>query len=218
MVQLEPVARPSSLTDLAHARLRTAILDGDFAPGETLSVVALSEALNMSRSPVRAAVERLTTEGLLGQAGASVVVRAMSRSELLAALEVRAPLEGLAAELATPRLTDEQRAALRGLHSAYETAVSSGNIRTARKADLEFHQAIQTWSGNPVLIEHLERVQARVVVATYSAAWGGSQHKAVAEHQAVLEAVTAGDPRAAHAAASAHVINARLRAEREWAG
>jgi DNA-binding GntR family transcriptional regulator len=38
MVQLEPLARPSSLTDLAHDRLRRAILDGEFAPGTTLGM------------------------------------------------------------------------------------------------------------------------------------------------------------------------------------
>jgi DNA-binding GntR family transcriptional regulator len=217
MVQLEPVTRPSSLTDLAHDRLRMAILDGEFAPGTTLSVVALSEALDMSRSPVRTAVERLTTEGLLTQVGSSAVVSAVTKADLLAALQVRAPLEALAAELATPRLTDGELAELASVHEEFAAAVAGGDTRVARKADLEFHQSIQARSGNRLLVEHLERVQARVVVATYSAAWGASQQTAVAEHEAILAALLARDASAAHEAALAHVRSARSRAEQEWA-
>lgn len=218
MAQIQPVARPSSLTDLAYERLRAAILDGDFGPGAAVSVVAMSAALRMSRSPVRAAVERLTSDGLLTQSGSSSVVCALSKQDLLAALQVRAPLEGLAAELATPRIDGDQLSALNAVHRRFTEAVSSGDTRGARAADLEFHQRLQAVSGNSVLVEHLQRLQSRVVVATYAAAWGGSQDQAVREHGLILAAVKDRDAVAARDAASSHVWNARERADREWQG
>jgi DNA-binding GntR family transcriptional regulator len=103
-LRMTPVERPSSLTDLAYVRLRELLLLGEFAPGEALSIVKLAEALNMSRSPVRAAAERIIVEGLLERSGSNLVVRVMSLPDLLDALEVRISLEALATRLATPRM------------------------------------------------------------------------------------------------------------------
>ncbi|MGW1157921.1 GntR family transcriptional regulator [Streptomyces sp. NPDC002519] len=217
MIRFEPVQRPSSLTDLAYTRLRAAILDGDLAPGEALSVVALSELLDMSRSPVRAAVERLTAEGLFSLSGGSPVVREVSKADLLDALQIRAPLEGLAAELAAPRLTEEQTTELAELNERFAAAVSQGDSKAARKADLEFHQRVQAECGNAMLVEHLDRVQSFLVLAAYSAAWEHTWDQAVPEHAAIIDALRARDPRAACLAASAHVSRARERAQREFA-
>ncbi|HWL99537.1 MAG TPA: GntR family transcriptional regulator [Nocardioidaceae bacterium] len=216
---MHPVERPSSLTELAYGQLRMALLDGQFKAGERLSVVSLAAKLGMSRSPVRAAFERLSSEGLLSQVrgGSGAVVATPSHEDLLDALAVRAALEGLAAELAARRLTDADLAKLQQIHRDFEHSVSRDDTKRARRVDLEFHQYIQGRSGNSVLVEDLERVQAKVILGTYSTAWGSSQHRAVDEHAEILQALVARNADAAAQAATVHLHNLTGRLRDAWA-
>jgi DNA-binding GntR family transcriptional regulator len=98
--------------DLALA-LEEAIVSGEIAPGTVLRQEQLSEQFAVSRTPVREALRRLAALGLVSFVpNRGVRVRTLSREELREAFLVRAELEGLATELATPRITDEGLAAL----------------------------------------------------------------------------------------------------------
>jgi DNA-binding GntR family transcriptional regulator len=174
--------------------------------------------MGMSRSPVRAAFERLSSEGLLSQVqgGLGALVAAPSHDELLDALSVRAALEGLAARLAAPRLTDRDVSKLEQIHGNFERAVSRDDTKRARRIDLEFHQYIQARAGNGVLVEHLDRVQAQVILGTYSTAWGSSQHRAVAEHADILRALATGNADEAEQSAVRHLHNLTGRLQAAW--
>jgi DNA-binding GntR family transcriptional regulator len=213
---VQRVTRPESLTELAYRQLRNGILDGDFASGQRLSVVSLSAELGMSRSPVRSAIERLASEGLMRLTAGGALIPTPGRGDLLDALSVRAALEGLAARLAAPQLEPDDVAALEELHTRFGDAVQRGDTLTAQKVDLEFHQQIQARCGNECLVQHLERVQARVILATYSTAWSSNQRQAVPEHARILAALTDRDSEAAARAASQHLENLAERIRREW--
>lgn len=213
---MQRVERPSSLTELAYRQLRMELLDGHFQAGERLSVVAVAGQMGMSRSPVRAAFERLSSEGLLSQVQGGAMVSAPDHEELLNALSVRAVLEGLAARLATPRLTDRDLVKLEQLQQGFERAVSRDDTKRARRVDLEFHQYVQARAGNDVLVDHLDRVQAQVILGTYSTAWGSDQHRAVDEHAEILKALVARDPADAEQAAVRHLQNLTGRLRSAW--
>jgi DNA-binding GntR family transcriptional regulator len=211
-----PIPRPETLTELAYQQLRTAILAGEFDGGRMTSVVALAARMGMSRSPVRSAIERLTVEGLMTQTAAGVFVPAPDRHDLLDALVVRASLEGLAARLAAPQFDASEAAALAEVHERFGAAVSADDPRVARSIDLEFHQRIQSACGNGCLVESLERVQARVILATYSTAWSTNQRAAVSEHARILTALEQQDGEAAGKAATLHLHNLADRVKLEW--
>jgi DNA-binding GntR family transcriptional regulator len=212
---VQKIERPQSLTELAYAELRNGILSGELAAGMRLSVVSLAAEMGMSRSPVRAAIERLATDGLMRLTPGGAMINAPDKSDLLDALAVRATLEGLAARLATSELSRADIAALEEIHDQFRVEAGRDYTTAARKADLEFHQRIQLRCGNSCLVEHLNRVQARVILATYSTAWSTDQHQAVAEHSAILSALRSGDAEAAGRAATTHLDNlaTRIRAE-----
>jgi len=87
----------ASITD----KLRSAILGGEFAPGERLYEVPLSERLGASRTPIRTALQALAADGLLDYAPRrGYSVRRINLDEVLQAYEIRAALEGLAARRA----------------------------------------------------------------------------------------------------------------------
>lgn len=213
---VQRVARPRSLTELAYEQLRDGVLEGTLPAGELVSVVSLAAEMGMSRSPVRSAIERLAADGLMVLTPGGAVVPAPERGDLLDALAVRTPLEGLAARLAAPQLTDADVEALAGIHTEFAAAVEAGDTRTALRIDFRFHQQIQAHCGNACLVEHLERVQARVILATYSTAWSSNQVQAVPEHAQILAALTARDGAAAERAAIVHLENLVARIRREW--
>jgi GntR family transcriptional regulator of vanillate catabolism len=85
-------------------RLRELILRGDFMPGERLLETSLVDMLDVSRTPIRAALARLTEEGLLEKAiGGSYAVRAFSERDIQDAIDLRGTVEGVAARLAAER-------------------------------------------------------------------------------------------------------------------
>jgi len=129
-----PAVDPTGSTQSAWLaeHLRQALLDGKFAPGSRLNEVHLSQQLQVSRTPVRAALHLLAGEGLLRyQANKGFVVRLFPLSEVVVAYEMRALAEGLAARLAAERgLTDESRRTL-------ELALAQGDAVLSRRLNRE---------------------------------------------------------------------------------
>jgi DNA-binding GntR family transcriptional regulator len=214
---VEPIVRPESLGSIAYRQLRGAILDGGLRRGEGISVVSLAAQLGMSRSPVRAAIERLTNEGLLEVTPSGAVIAEMESRDLLDAVQVRAVLEGLASRLAAVRLTSNDLERLAATQAEFEQAVNTDDRRAAKLVDMRFHQMIHDYCGNASLIEHLERVCARVVIGTYVTALSSDMRLAVPEHGAMISALRDRDPIAAEAAAVVHLNNVGERIRAAWA-
>jgi GntR family transcriptional regulator, vanillate catabolism transcriptional regulator len=97
-----------SQTGRALLTLREMLLRGEFSPGERLSELALVARLNVSRTPIRLALDRLAHEGLLESApSGGFIVCEFTLADIWDAIEMRGVLEGTAARLAAERLTDE---------------------------------------------------------------------------------------------------------------
>src|SRR3954466_9997443 len=96
-----------SQTGRALLTLREMLLKGEFSPGERLSELALVARLNVSRTPIRLALDRLAHEGLLESApSGGFIVCEFTLADIWDAIEMRGVLEGTAARLAAERLTD----------------------------------------------------------------------------------------------------------------
>ncbi|MBW0107468.1 GntR family transcriptional regulator [Pseudonocardia sp. KRD-182] len=205
-----------SLTQIAYYKIRSSILEGRLPIGKPVNVVGLASDLSMSRSPVRSAIERLVSERLVSRTASGMAVTSPSRYDLLDAIEVRTPLEGLAARLAAAHVDDHALDQLREMHTRFASAIEHEDLATARRTDLIFHQTIQNLSGNPCLIDSLERVQTQVILAAYSTAWTTSKRPAALEHARILDALTQQDGEAAERAAIRHQTNLTSRITAEW--
>jgi DNA-binding GntR family transcriptional regulator len=213
---LNPDLRTDSLADSAYGLIRNRILDGDLGVGAPVSVLGLATDLEMSRSPVRNAVERLLSERLLRRVAGTIAVAAPDRYELLDSLAVRTQLEALAARLAAPRIDEGTLEELVVIHDRFRGAVDSGDQDGARRADSDFHHAIQDLAGNECLAESLERVRTQVILGAYATAWVTSRGPAVLEHERVLRALEDQDGQAAETAMIRHLDNLTTRITREW--
>jgi DNA-binding GntR family transcriptional regulator len=143
--------------------LRERIIDGELAPGQRLVERDLSDELEVSRITIREAFQTLAAEGLvvmLPRRGAAVTEFGPLQVRHL--LEVRQPLDVLAAKLAAARHTEQDAAYLRSVLDAARAAMGREDQRGASAANLRFHEAVGQASGNPLLLSHMASLHAQV--------------------------------------------------------
>jgi DNA-binding GntR family transcriptional regulator len=200
--------------DRVYATLRQGILDGTYAPGARLGEADLAVALGVSRTPVREALRRLGSEGLLStRPNKGARVRTWTTSELSDISDLRALLEGHAARQAASRVTAADIAAMADLVTRMETAAADGtaaDIDLITELNREFHGAVIAASGNallPGLMHSLLHVP--VISRTYRHYSPDRMRQSMRQHRELVDALRAGDPAWAEAVMRVHVLSAR---------
>ena len=200
----------------AHSLILDAIETGQYKPGDRLVESELAEKFGVSRTPVREALQRLETQGMLRRDGRSLIVAALDHNQLTELYAVRTELEGLAARLAARHATDEECRVLRRMVQG-DRALLGGDPRLLSQANKRFHKQIHLASHNRFLVQQLDLVhRSMALVATTSFAAEGRDAVALAEHEAIVAAIEARDGEAAHRALRDHISQAfetRLRVD-----
>jgi DNA-binding GntR family transcriptional regulator len=210
---IEPLDRGALLVEIAYQRLRDAILSNQLPPGTPLSVPEFARRFQVSRSPVREAVQRLVFEGLaINVAHKGAEVAGVQLEDLQQLYMVREMLEGLAARLATERIDGSGLDTLRRILDSHEGVVSSADEKSHIELDMAYHRAIREASGNDYLNLTLNRVQGKSHLALFHL-WRGPDGRRLAleEHKKIFAAMVAGDPTGAERAARAHIAHLRIR-------
>ena len=194
-------------TEHVFQTVRTGILHGDYRPNERLIEVSIAEQLGTSRTPVREALQRLATEGLIVGGRQGWAVREFTPVEIREIFEVRGALEGFATELAAVRATEEQRAAIEAIHERERALLARpGSRREQVELNDEFHAAVLAAAGNRRLVDACERNLSYYF--NYPVASTLSEREAAAtisEHTRVVQGIRKRDSEAAGRAARAHV-------------
>ncbi len=192
-----PLGR-SLLRDDVYLRLRDAIVDGTFAPGESLRDGDLAEWLGVSRTPVREAMLRLAASGLIvAQPGRSTVVAEMHEDAVRHARDVVAAMHSLAARLAVPELSSAVVDEMRRANDSFARAVESGDADAAIAADDAFHGTLVRASGNPALASVLEQFEPVVRRAEFLRFVSVDRFASLERHARLIELCAAGDADAA---------------------
>ncbi|MFJ3054966.1 GntR family transcriptional regulator [Herbaspirillum sp. NPDC087042] len=202
--------RRPSLGEEIYETLLAQLISLKIAPGNRIAVDALVRELGVSQTPIRAALIRLETEGLVvkthnvGYSAAPMP----SRQHFEQIYDLRLLLEPYAARRTAENLSDEVRDQLEGL----DRAMSDPGSEDAKRAysqfallDARFHNLIATASGNTLVAEALARSYAHMHLFRlryHSVVTEG----AVEEHALILRAIIDGDGLAAHQAMEAHLV------------
>ena len=188
----------------AYALILDAIDEGAFRPGDRLVESELADRFGVSRTPIREALQRLETQGLLARDGRSLIVASLDHNQLAELYVVRTELEGLAARLAARHATPEEVRVLRSM--AAEDRALLGDLPALARANRRFHKQIHLASHNRFLVQQLDLVhRSMALLATTSLAVEGRDAGALDEHDAIVAAIAAGDGDAAAAALADHI-------------
>jgi DNA-binding GntR family transcriptional regulator len=208
--------------DLALA-LEEAIVSGEIPPGSVLRQEHLSEQFQVSRTPVREALRRLAALGLVSfEPNRGVRVRMLARDELREAFLVRAELESLATEIATPKMSSADLAALEAAERRFSDVTHElVEMAHAGRQDLElarewlhrnhaFHDVIYAAAEVP-LIERMAKAARRTFLVKPVWATGADldelYEKNDRQHRAIREAISARSPQGARVLAREHVLS-----------
>jgi GntR family transcriptional regulator, vanillate catabolism transcriptional regulator len=154
-----PASDPiSTRSESVIEALRAAILAGQFQPGERLHEVKLTALLGVSRTPVRAALQKLASEGLLDHTpNRGYSLREFSLGEVINAYEVRAVLEGLAARLSAERgLSESERVTIGEALRDGDDLLGHGHLLTEQRMEYgrinaAIHETIHAAAGSRLL-------------------------------------------------------------------
>jgi DNA-binding GntR family transcriptional regulator len=198
-----------SLHDEVVERLRDMIIEGELSPGARVPERELCERFGISRTPLREALKVLATEGLidlLPNRGARIAL--LSEEDIDKLFEVLSGLEGLAGELACRRIGRRELMAVRRAHEAMLRAYERGDLSAYFKLNQEIHGLIVAAAGNATLKEVYDSLAGRIRQARFAANLSAERwRQAVAEHEAILEALEARDGERLEKLLKAHLRN-----------
>jgi DNA-binding GntR family transcriptional regulator len=197
----------TGLHEHAARKLRALIVRGDLLPGEPLLEVNLSEALGISRTPLREALKQLAAEGLVElQLNRSAVVAPLRRDELAELFEAVSGIERCAAELAAIRMTTQDVERLDALQMRIERHHDRGELRDYFEANQQIHSAIVGFARNSVLKASHDALLSRVERARlFALSADGRWNESVREHRQILAALKARDAERAGRLLAHHV-------------
>jgi len=152
-----------SLADQVYQNIKHLILSGMLQGGDRIPEESLAKQFGVSRTPVREAVRRLDEFGLVRLKPRSYAeVISLSEEEADQVVEVREQLEGLAVRHLAEKATDEDVQVLTALAEKCYRTLESGNVAETFETDSLFHLQIAERSGNGILTELMERLDAKV--------------------------------------------------------
>ena len=214
-----------ALVDHIAATLQARMLRGELSGGMRLRQESLAAEFGVSRTPVREALRKLQAGGLVQlEPHRGAVVRGPTAREIREAYVVRAELEGLAAELATQRIREEELEGLRSSVALFRSSIgalverrrrggarTSADIENWTRANDSFHQGIQDAAGNERLKSTLFDLHLsfpRDLTGLVLSESSRLIQENVEQHAAILAAIEAHDPAQARHLMVEHVRRA----------
>jgi DNA-binding GntR family transcriptional regulator len=190
----EPQARSSGSVERIYRVVKARAIAFSIKPGERLNEVALARELNVSRTPLREALNRLVSEEFLRWLPRrGYVVRELDSKEIFDLYEFRAALEVSAARMACERATDEEiEDLLRFVESRSKNADERDTLHVLG-LDEEFHERLVALSGNQEMVRVLRNVNARIRFVRWIDMEKGRRAITQGEHAAVLDALKTRD-------------------------
>jgi DNA-binding GntR family transcriptional regulator len=195
----------TSRGEFVYRALRDAIQDGQLKQGTRIREDVVARSLGVSRTPVREALLRLQTRGLLELApGRGLVVVEISKPQLMELYAMREVLEGGAARFAAQHASESEIATLRHLLEEFRQA--GDDPAKLAKINRSFHVAIYQAAHNRYLVTALNDLgDAMALLRDTTFSVQGRPKIALKEHRAIVTAIEQRQPDAAEAAARQHI-------------
>lgn len=200
------------LQDYAYEKCRELIQSGELISGQLYSEVALSRDLDISRTPLRSAIQRLEKEGLvtrLPQRGFQV--NQFSIEDIQELFDIRKAIEGFAVETLALKGGGPELTELKRYIRLQDQKTDNGeeNLRPFLETDREFHETLVHALKNSRLVEmYADLRQSIALSAMKRFKLTGQRSQSLSEHRDIIGAIEARDPVAARKAIYRHIDSA----------
>ncbi len=193
--------------ELVYQKLKSAIRKRYIKQGSQLVEVALAKQLGVSRTPVRSAIKRLESEGLVNSIPnkGAFVITPMLR-EIEETFLVRAQLEKMAARLTAKKITKNQLGVLQELIDTEAQVFDKSNLDSYFAINDTLHLKIAEFSGNKVLSSYVQELldRTRIYLILYDP-FLKLEYSPTAEHQKIVNALKTRTPKEAGKAVEKHI-------------
>jgi DNA-binding GntR family transcriptional regulator len=211
-LQLRPLSVSASFRDQAYAALKQAITDADiYAHHEEIRLDErqLSQALGVSRTPIREAMTLLEQEGFLRTVPRrGVFIIRKTKKQILEMIEMWAALESMAARLATLNASDEDIGQLRHMFDNFRSDTPSEHIEEYSEANIAFHQAIIRLSGSHLMGQTLENLFIHVrAIRRMTISQSDRAARSIVDHMRIIEALEKRDTELAERLVRQHSLD-----------
>jgi len=212
-----PIARRVSTKDYVYFEIKKRIIEGILEPNQSINEESLASELNISRTPIREALQRLEIEELVIRLpNGRLKVAPVSVQEVEELFHVRSLLEGLVAREAAIKASDEDIDVLRRLTDQIVKAYEEDRRGDVVHYGSEFHHYLYRISGNRTATKILNQLQDHI--SRYRRI-GPIKHserskKAAEEHKEMFEAIVRRDPDLVERLMREHILNSMKAAVR----
>lgn len=203
MIESSPIQVTSVSQEVYH-RLRRMITSGQLHPGTAVTLRSLGEALHVSTTPVREALRRLESEGLVQYGRRSVTIASLSTEEVFTLFQIRFRLEQLATEWALEKVTDTDLAEIGEILEQLEA--NEENPDQWRVLNQDFHRRFYDCADSAHLLEYIGQVwmQIEPYMAIYASSKSDHRDSNI-EHRQIFAAITTRDLNALLVLTSRHL-------------
>lgn len=207
----------SNLTEHVYAEIKKKIISGFFAPESKMREEHIAQEMNVSRTPVRAALSRLVDEGLLTLKGRTLVITSWTSWDILEVFDLRIMLESHAAGLAAERAGEAQLVRLETLHARMEAALlgsAQGDERISEIQSInnEFHHVILEAANSGRLKEMLSsHLDIPMIVGSFYFYQEEDLRCSLEQHRHIVYAIRMRNPELARQAMRLHIMTSKAR-------
>lgn len=196
--------RPSLIRDEIYTLLRNELISGHLLPHQTLRVQELADSLEVSKTPIHDALNRLVKDGLVESLNRGFRVKRFTKKEALDTYQVRERLESLSAYLAAKNRTQNDIKSLEKILETIETCPASDFVSHIQ-ADLDLHASIAHIAGNEALEQSIAQLSNRMLGFRVVTKDENSNLITKAQHEKVLAAIASGQADRAEKAMQDHI-------------
>ncbi|WP_170341106.1 GntR family transcriptional regulator [Ruegeria arenilitoris] len=206
---------PATLRDMVQERMREAIIEGVFQPGERLVERPLCDQLGVSRTVIRETIRYLEAEGLVEiLPGRGPIVASITRDEARQIYDIRRMLETAAAENCARKITSDRASSLHGALVRLKQGFVDKTPGSIFRATSDFYSEIFEGAGHHVAWDVVQRLNGRISRLRMMTLAATERDRPGIEHmEAICSAIQSGDPSAARRAVERHLDDAASVAE-----
>ena len=201
-----------SLTEKVYEKIKDEILSGSLKPGERLIYENLGKEWGVSLTPWREAIIKLKQEGLIKEVSREgFYIKFFSIKEIEEIYDIREWLEGLAINLAIPRINKKEIKTLFQIHKKFEDSIKNEDINYCIMNDFQFHKYLMKFSKNKKLLAIMETFNIQLLsILRTGPYYFEFVHSYLKEHFSIIEAIGNKNTALAEKLIRSHIKNGKI--------